>query len=134
MKKCKICRGKYHKRCWHQMTKYVICHNMEYIAVKCPEKSSNSTSSFSSKKKLCYIEKVTYHAISKIQVSQVLALFLVGSRFWNLVTSVIIDSGTTNHIFNNRDLFSIYRKYEHQFKTKQKSTFSNIVTAMSTWE
>ena len=43
---------------------------------------------------------------------------MVGSCLQNLVTSVIIDFGTTDHFLNNRDLFSTYTKYEHQFETK----------------
>ena len=90
---------------------------MRHIAAKCPEKSSNPTSSSSSKKKLCYAQKVTHHPISKTKVSQVLASCLVGSRPRNPITSVIIDSGATDHFFSNRDLFSTYTEYEHEFET-----------------
>ena len=50
VKKCKTCGGKYHGDCWHLKTKCFICHNMGHIVAKCPEKSSNPTSSSSSKK------------------------------------------------------------------------------------
>ena len=32
-------------------------------------------------------------------------------------TSVIIDSGATDHFFANKDLITNYRKYQHLFKT-----------------
>ena len=32
------------------------------------------------------------------------------------ITSVIIDSGTTDYLFSNRDLFSIYTEYKHKFE------------------
>ena len=41
---------------------------------------------------------------------------MVGSRPQNLVTSVIIDSGATDHFFSNQDLFSIYTEYKHEFE------------------
>ena len=72
-----------------------------------PQKS-NSTFFPLSKKKLCYIQKVTYHSISKIKVSQVLVLYLIKSRSKNPIISIIIDSGITDHFLSNRDLFSIY--------------------------
>ena len=95
-----------------------ICHNVGHIAAKCPEKSSNDSSSSSSKKKLCYTQKVTNrHPVSKTKVDQVLASCLVKSRPLNPVTSVIIDSGGTDPFSSNRDLFSTYTKYEHEFET-----------------
>ncbi len=39
------------------------------------------------------------------------------SCFWNPITSVIIDSGTTDHFFSNWDLFSTYTENEHEFET-----------------
>ena len=34
-----------------------------------------------------------------------------------MVTFVIIDSGTTDHFFCNRDLFLTYSEYQHEFET-----------------
>ncbi len=51
------------------------------------------------------------------KVGQVLTSCLVGSRFRNPITSVIIDSGATDHFFNNRDLFSTYTEYKNEFET-----------------
>ncbi len=117
MKECKICGGKHLENCWHLKSECFICHNVGHIAAKCPEKSSNFTSSSLSKKKLCYTQKLTNHPISKTKFDQVLTLCLVGSRLWNPITSVIIESGATDHFFSNRDLFSIYTEYEHGFET-----------------
>lgn len=101
VKEYKIYGGKYYGNCWHLKRKYFICHNMRYIIAKCPKKSSNPTSSFLSKKKLCYAQKITCHLISKAKVSIILVLCLVRSCFWNLVIYVIIDSNTTDHFFYN---------------------------------
>ncbi len=118
VKECKTCVGKHHGDCWHLKTECFICHNMGHIAAKCPKKSSNPRSSASSKKKLCYAQKVTHHPISKTTVSQVLASCLVRSCLRNPVTSIIIDSGVTDHLFSNPDLFYIYTEHKHQFNTK----------------
>ena len=117
VKECKIFGGKHLRDYWHSKTECFICHNVGHIAAKCPEKSSNSSSSSSSKDKLCYTQKFTNHPISKTKVGQVLASCLVGSRLRNPITSVIIDSGATDHFFSNRDLFSTYTEYEHEFET-----------------
>ncbi len=69
----KICGGKHLRDCWHLKTECFICYNVGHIAANWPEKSSNPTSSSSSKKKLCYTQKFTYHRISKNKVGQVLA-------------------------------------------------------------
>ncbi len=67
---------------------------------------------------LCYTTKVTQHPNLKTKVGQVLASCLVTSRPQNFpVTSVIIDSGAIDHFFCNRDLFTTYTKYEHEFQT-----------------
>ncbi len=118
VKEWKTCGGKHHGDCWHLKKECFICHNMGHIAAKCPKKSSNATSSPSSKKKLCYAQKVTHYPISKTKVSQVLASCLVESRPRNPITSVIIDSGATDHFFSNRDLFSTYTEYEHLFEIR----------------
>ncbi len=115
---CKIFEGKHLGDCWHLKTECFICHNMRHIAAKCSKKSSNSTSSFSRKKKLCYTQKFLNYPISKTKVGQVLTSCLVGSRFRNPITYVIIDSGAMDHFFSNRDLFSTYKKYKHEFETK----------------
>ncbi len=41
----------------------------------------------------------------------------MGSRLQNPITSIIIDSDATDYFFCNRDLFSTYTEYEHEFKT-----------------
>ena len=119
VRECKTCGGKHQGDCWHLKTECFICHNVGHIAAKCPEKSSSASSSSSTKKKLCYTQKVTtQHPDSKTKVGQVLASCLVGSRPQKFsVTSVIIDSGATDHFFSNRDLFSTYTEYEHEFET-----------------
>ncbi len=72
VKECKIYGEKHLGDCWHLKTGCFTCHNMGHIAAKCPEKSSNFTSSSSNKKKLCYTQKFTNHPISKTKVGQVL--------------------------------------------------------------
>ena len=93
----------------------------------CLKKSSNPISSFLSKKKLCYAQKVTHYPIPKTKVSQILASYLVGSHFQNPVTSVIIDSGATDYFFSNWDLFSTYTEYKYKFgiKTGEKIAACN---------
>ena len=111
-----MCERKHLGDCWYLKTECYICYKVGHIAAKCPEKSSNYSFSSSSKKKFCYIQKVTnHHPVSKIKVDHVLASCLVQSPPRNLVTSVIIDSGARDHFFSNRDLFSTYTEYKHKF-------------------
>ena len=136
MKECKICGRKHLGDCWQLKTECFICHNVGHITAKCPEKSNNPISSSSSKKKLCYTQKSTNHFISKAKVGQVLALCLVGSRFQNPITFVIIYSGATDHFFSNRDLFSTYKEYEYEFETSTREKivahgYGNINLRMS---
>ena len=67
---------------------------------------------------MCYTQEATQHSDSKTKVGQELASCLVISRPQNFpVTSVIINSRATDHFLCNRDLFTIYTKYEHEFQT-----------------
>ena len=94
---------------------------MEYIAAKCPKKSSSGPSflhNTQAKKQLYDSQKLTLHPDSKTQVGQVLASYLVKSLTQNSpITYVIIDSEATDHFFSNKDFFSIYTEYKHKFQT-----------------
>lgn len=91
---------------------------MGHIAAKSPKKSSSISFSSLTKKKLCYTQKINIqHLDPKIKVGQVLASYLIRSCFQNfLVNSIIINSKTINHFFNNyiiaqsRDLTYSLRK------------------------
>lgn len=101
MRKCKIYKRNYQENYWHFKTKYFIYHNVGHITTKYPKKS-NSVFSFSlTKKKLCYIQKVTtQHLTLKTKVGQVFALYLVKSYSQKfLAIFVIINSKVTDHFF-----------------------------------
>ena len=88
-------------------------------------------------KQLCYSQKVTQHPNSKTQVGQLLSLCLVKSLTQNSpIISVIIDYGATDHFFSNKDLFSKYTEYKHEFETgtRKKITahsYGNVDLRMS---
>ena len=67
----------------------------------------------------CVIKKILRHAKSKTTIGRILASCLVTPRLnTTSVTCVIIDSGATDHFFCNRDLFSTYTEYQHEFETE----------------
>ena len=80
-------------------------------------KKSNFITSFLSKKKLYFTQKVTHYPILKVKVSQVLALCLIESRSQNPIISIIIDFDIIDHFFRNHHLVSTYIKYKHKFET-----------------
>ncbi len=80
MKECKTCGGKHQGDCWHLRTECFVCHNMGYIAAKCPEKFNSRTylsQTTQAKKRLYYTQKVTQHPNSKTKSGQVLASCLI---------------------------------------------------------
>lgn len=118
VKRYKTCKRKYYRDYLYLKIKYFICHNVGYILAKYLKKSSDSTTSSSDKKKLCYIQKVTDHLFSKTKISHVLVIYLIGSCPQNPVIFIIIGSSTKYHFFSNRDLFTIYTEYDYQFEIR----------------
>ncbi len=102
-----------------------VCHNVGHIASKYPEKSTNTSASSSSqpptsqsKKMTSVTKKIPRHPETKNTIGRILASCSVTPRpNTTSVTSIIIDSGATDHFFCNRDLFSSYTEYHHEFET-----------------
>ncbi len=128
--KCHYCGKKHPGDCWHLKTKSFFCQNVGHIAVKYSEKSGSSNSApFSSTPKsqsrnmTCVTKKISPE--SKTKVDRILVSYSVTPRpKTTLVTSVIIDSWTTDHFCCNRDLISSYTKCQHEF---EKRTSQRII-------
>ena len=122
---CRTCGGKHRGDCWHLGAECFVCHNVSHIASKCSEKSTNTSASSSSqpftshsRNMTCVTKKIFRHPESKTTIGRILASCSVTPRpNTTSVTSVIIDSGATEHFFCNRDLFSSYTEYQHEFET-----------------
>lgn len=65
---------------------------------------------------MCFTKKAIHYPKSKTHLGQIC---LVKTYFHtSSVTSVIIDSKTIDHFFNNQNLFKTYIKYKHKFETE----------------
>ena len=76
--------------------------------------SENSAAKSKAKKMNCFSRKIS----SKDQPEQALAFSSITYRQQqSLTTSIIIDSGATDHFFTNKDLITNYREHRHVFGT-----------------
>ncbi len=124
-KECQTCGRKHRGDCWHLRAECFLCHNVGHIASKCLEKSTNTSTSSSSQPPMSQsrnitsvTKKIPCHPESKTTIGRILASCSVTPRpNITSVTSVIIYSGATDHFFCNRDLFSTYTEYQHEFET-----------------
>ncbi len=112
-KECRTCGRKHWKECWHLRIECFVCHNVGHIASKCSEKSTN-TSAFSSSqpfmsqsRNMTWVtKKIPRHPESKTTIGRILTSCSVTHRpNTTSVTSVIIDSGATDHSFAIKTCF-----------------------------
>ncbi len=124
---CKTCGWSHSGDCWHLKAECFHCHEIGHISTNCPgnrenkgststgvlKPRENSNSKGKAKKINCLSQK-----ISTEQPRQALASSSNILHQRRLPpTSVIIDSGATDHFFANKDLITNYREHQHLFET-----------------
>ncbi len=130
-KNCKTCGSNHNGDCRHLTAECFQCHETGHISANCPENnekgstssgasnnksttSENSTAKGKAKKMNCFSRKI----LSKDQPEQALAFSSITyCQQQSLTTSIIIDSGATDHFFTNKDLITNYREHRHVFET-----------------
>lgn len=68
-------------------------------------------------KDFCVKPKKSSNVQLKDQIGQILTLYLIKSYHQNYLVTSIINSKVKVCFFSNQNLFSIYIKYKHKFKT-----------------